>query len=195
VAPNAATRAIILIVIVYFAKLTDGFPQPSDPSTAPRAPLAPLPTVAPVPPPPFPPFARPVPPRQAPKGSLRHFAPHDLLDGIVAYLTAECGGNIHDQDIVRVTSSGDRMNKRSYAAKNMVDLRADTIFASPYRGKTEAMTHGWNHWICYEFRRHIIIPTHYSIRSFLDGAPYCPNLKSWILEVSIDGEHWEELDH
>jgi hypothetical protein len=110
-------------------------------------------------------------------------------------LTAECGGNVHDHDIVRVTSSGERTNERHYAAENAVDLRADTIFASAYRNKDEAIAHERNHWICYEFMRHIVIPTHYSIRSFFDGAPGHPNLKSWIVEASMNGEHWDELSH
>jgi hypothetical protein len=47
-------------------------------------------------------------------------------------------------------------------------------------------------WVCYDFKRMRVILTDYSIRSRYDSASN--NLKSWVIEVSNDGEHWTEAD-
>jgi hypothetical protein len=41
-------------------------------------------------------------------------------------------------------------------------------------------------WICWDFREMRICPTHYAIR-----ADY---LKSWVVEGSLDGSSWTEID-
>lgn len=45
-------------------------------------------------------------------------------------------------------------------------------------------------WICFEIKKHEIIPTNYTIRTY-DGA-YHP--KSWVIEGSIDSINWEIID-
>ena len=48
-----------------------------------------------------------------------------------------------------------------------------------------------NSWICFEFKNHRIIPTHYTIRS-RNGGCYAPiNYK---IEVSNDNSTWYEID-
>ena len=46
------------------------------------------------------------------------------LDGIIAHLTRECGGNVHKQGIVNVTASGCFGGQPEYA----VDLKSDSCF-------------------------------------------------------------------
>ena len=101
------------------------------------------------------------------------------LDGIVAYLSREFGGNVAEKGIVAVTSSsvGD-----GNEPKNAVDFELDTFFES---GEDDQ-----NAWICYEFKEHRVTPTSYSIRS-CDGDN---NMKSWVFEVSKDGESWYAAD-
>jgi hypothetical protein len=76
----------------------------------------------------------------------------DVPDGIIAYLTRECGGNVHDHDLVEVTSgsfeketeganphSGAYKNKDKYAAKNAVNLDCGSFFRSPYCWHSKGM--------------------------------------------------------
>jgi hypothetical protein len=64
-------------------------------------------------------------------------------------------------------------------------LKADTLFHS----KNER-----DQWISYDFCKSRIKPTHYSIRSRYDGNPGNYNLRSWVIEGSIDGSNWVEID-
>ena len=48
-----------------------------------------------------------------------------------------------------------------------------------------------NSWICFKFKNHQIIPTHYTIRSRYDG--YCAPI-NYKIEVSNDNSTWYEID-
>jgi hypothetical protein len=131
----------------------------------------------------------------------------DIPDGIIAHLTRECGGNVHDHQVVEVTSgsfervtyganphSGAYQNRPEHAAKNAADLEAGSFFYSACRDKAENIPHTRNNWICYDFKNRRIVPTHYAIRSY-DAGPGTANLKSWAVETSADGKGWQEVDH
>ena len=49
-----------------------------------------------------------------------------------------------------------------------------------------------NSWICFEFKNHKIIPTHYTIRS-TSGGKGSYHLMSWVIEGSLDKNNWEIL--
>ena len=104
--------------------------------------------------------------------------PIDPLNGIIAQLTRQCGGNVHEKGLVEVTASS--VSSNSYQAKNAVELGTDSFFQS----NSEPTS-----WICYDFKRQRVTPTSYSIRTV---ACACP--RSWALEVSNDGEKWEAVD-
>ena len=104
--------------------------------------------------------------------------PIDPLNGIIAELTRQCGGNVHEKGLVEVTASS--VSSNSYQAKNAVELGTDSFFQS----NSEPTP-----WICYDFKRQRVTPTSYSIRTV---ACCCP--RSWALEVSNDGEKWEAVD-
>jgi hypothetical protein len=118
--------------------------------------------------------------------------PSDPLDGIISDLTKVCGGNVHDRDVVLVTSS----KCDSDPPKVIADLKSDVRFCSSYREKQEDIPFTRNNWISYDFKHRRIIPTHYSIRSPHRGhGPGFGNyVKSWLVEVSTDGDHWVEID-
>ena len=103
------------------------------------------------------------------------------LDGIIAHLTREFGGNVHDKGIVNVTASS---VLGSYEPKDAVDLEGDKEFASEDKE---------NSWICYDFKDRRVTPTSYSIRSQSGGSGSC-HLKSWVIEASNDGQSWTEID-
>ena len=145
-------------------------------------------------PPPQPPPPPPPPPPQtsAPLGTPQSSATRELrkieipyegqsLNGIIAYLTRQCGGNVHEKGAVTVTAS----NKGGDAEpKDIVDLGTDSYF---YTINEE------NSWVCYDFKDRGVIPTGYAIKSY-QAAPGGHHLQSWVLEVSKDQKTWEVAD-
>jgi hypothetical protein len=105
------------------------------------------------------------------------------MNGIIASLTQRCGGNVHDCGCVIVTSSTSPL--RLYPPKLAADLPATTFFYSENEP---------NQWLCYDFQRMRVTPTHYSIRSVQTARPGDANLKSWVVEGSADGGEWTQLD-
>jgi hypothetical protein len=119
----------------------------------------------------------------------------DPLDGVIAYLTRSCGGNVHDKGVVAVTSSPPKFATAQCMAKNAVDLRKNSCFYSDYRLAAKAdIPHEKNNWLCYDFRQRRIIPSHYAIRSQFDGHVDWYTLKNWVVEVSVDGQTWVAID-
>jgi hypothetical protein len=51
-----------------------------------------------------------------------------------------------------------------------------------------------NQWLCYDFGEMRIRPTLYSIRSQFNGASNGFHPKNWVLEASLDGTTWTEID-
>jgi hypothetical protein len=118
--------------------------------------------------------------------------------GVIAHLTRECGGNVHNHGVVAVTSSkpfsdGDPRSQGDFAANNVVDLAAGSAFCSAWRDDEENIEHTRNNWICYDFKRRRIMPTHYAIRSW-SGSPGAAHPKGWVIEMSEDGVAWKEVD-
>jgi hypothetical protein len=100
------------------------------------------------------------------------------LDGIISGLTEKYGGNVHEKGIVIITSKSVREDPSDkFAPMNAADLSTSTYFDSDHEA---------GQWICWDFRDMWIRPTHYTIRT------YC--LKSWVVEGSLDGENWTEID-
>jgi hypothetical protein len=100
----------------------------------------------------------------------------NVPDGIIAHLTRECGGNVHDRHAVDITSgsfeketcganphSGAYDNLLRYAAKNAFDLETDSPFLSAYRDEEGVIPHTRNNWLCYDFKERRIVPSHYTI--------------------------------
>ena len=101
------------------------------------------------------------------------------LDGIIAHLTRECGGNVHEKGFVEVTASS-----RGEDAKYAVDLGTNSCFGSSDKP---------NSWIRYDFKGRRVAPTSYSIRT--SGHVYAYHPRSWVLEVSNGGsEDWDVVD-
>jgi hypothetical protein len=95
------------------------------------------------------------------------------LDGIVSYLTKKHGGNVEEKGIVTITSK----SIWSSDLKNVADLTSDSHFFS----KNEP-----GQWVCWDFCKMRVLPTHYTICARF--------LKSWVVEGSLDGSSWTEID-
>jgi hypothetical protein len=109
------------------------------------------------------------------------FAPDRTLslNGILAHLTKEAEGNVHEKGVVTITSKSVWNREERFAVKNIADLTVKSEFLS---------ADGPRQWICWDFHRNRVRPTHYAMRS--TGIPF---LKSWILEGSVDGSEWTKI--
>jgi actinin alpha len=115
------------------------------------------------------------------------------LDGIIAFMTRQTGGNLHDAGIVLVTSSPPIRPDERAAAKNVLDLVKDTIFCSAHKRASDDIPNEPNNWICYDFQDLQIIPTQYTIRSCFGGVNGF-NPKNWVIETSVDSKKWVQAD-
>jgi hypothetical protein len=98
------------------------------------------------------------------------------LDGIISYLTNQHGGNVHEKGLVAMTSKlADDFPARDLT--NIADLTSYFGFSS----KDEP-----GQWVCWDFRQMRVRPTHYTIKSY--------SLRSWVVEGSMDGGSWTEID-
>jgi hypothetical protein len=139
-------------------------------------------------------------PWSAKKGKTKSTFPWDkgeeveieVPDGIIAHVTSECGGNVHDCHLVEVTSgSFEKVTEGDHGcsgAKNPVDLEAGSLFASAYRLKEEDIPHTRTNWLCYDFKERRIMATPYTIGTHYGGLANS-HLKSWLIETSADGEN------
>jgi hypothetical protein len=115
-----------------------------------------------------------VPQRQMPLKKLDIPMPKaKSLDGIISYLTNKHGGNVHDKGVVTLTATQGRED----SVKNLVDLTSPSRFVS----NTE-----WGQWVCWDFGGMRVRPTHYTMNAL--------GLNSWVVEASLDGENWTEID-
>jgi hypothetical protein len=105
------------------------------------------------------------------------------LKGIINFLTLQGGGNVDDRRMVFITSTPPFNHSASCAAKNIADLEASSFF---YCAAMEGM------WICYDFGTRKVALAGCSIRSRYNSP--AQNLKSWAIDVSIDGSNWTEVD-
>jgi hypothetical protein len=128
------------------------------------------------------------------KGKGKQGKEYDVPDGIIAHLTRECGGNVHDHNVVEITSGSFEAtpDKANGDPRRVADLDDDSNYWSDCRKRKEDIQHTRNNWVCYDFKEMRIVPTHYAIRSNWYG-PGWHHLKSWLIETSGDWESWREV--
>jgi hypothetical protein len=121
---------------------------------------------------------------------------YDIPNGIIAYLTRKCRGNVHHHHVVDVTCGSFEEETdaagQSDDAMEAADLKAVSCFWSACRNQEDHISHTRNNWLCYDFKERRIVPTHYAIRTYNFGSGNS-HLKSWLVETSADGEHWREI--
>jgi hypothetical protein len=86
-------------------------------------------------------------------------------------------GNVHDKEIVTITYKSVYNDNAKFALLNIADLASTSYFYS----KNEPAQ-----WVCWDFHEMHVCPTHYTINSW--------ELKSWVVESSLDGLNWTEID-
>jgi hypothetical protein len=112
-------------------------------------------------------------------------------DGIISYLTKKHGGNVHDKGIVTITSKSideTPFGDPSWAVKHVKHV-ADLVDVRRAWGEPQFCSADEpDQWVCWDFREMRVRPTHYTIRA------YCASLRSWVVEGSLDGARWAEID-
>lgn len=110
----------------------------------------------------------------------------NIFDGIVKYLTKITGGNIHDNETIKVTSNS--ILSDIYHPKTLLNsVKIDKRF-SPYQSNGTSFA-----WICFDFKDYLIKLTYYSIQSAY-WSKNIGHIKSWVIEISNDDKNWEEID-
>jgi hypothetical protein len=108
------------------------------------------------------------------------------FEGIFSHLRRRCNGNIHQKDIVFVSSSSSSPsnNKKSgcWSVINHISggWGDDTLWESEDLEES---------WICFDFKAMRVGLTAYTVKSHGNG-----HLVDWILEGSNDGRNWRRLD-
>ena len=102
------------------------------------------------------------------------------FDGIIAHLTRECRGNVHEKKWVDITGSS--LYGPGHETKYIAELGKPSAFLS------ELLP---NSWVCYDFKERRVTPTGYTLSNYVWGWP-----KSWVIEVSNEGGEgsWEDVD-
>lgn len=101
------------------------------------------------------------------------------LNGIIRYLTNKTGQNVHDSGTIEVTSN---YTDSGNPPKNVVDFDNENCYKS-VNFNTDAC-------ICFNFKDQEVEIWSYSIKSANNQG----HAKSWVIEISSDGEKWEEID-
>jgi hypothetical protein len=99
------------------------------------------------------------------------------LDGIISYLTKKHGGNVHEKGIVTITSKSIYHENPLLAPPRVADFTSDDYFCS-HNAPGE--------WLCWDFGEMRIRPTNYAVKDLF--------LRSWVLQGSLDGKSWTEID-
>jgi hypothetical protein len=96
--------------------------------------------------------------------------------GIIAYLAQKHGGNIQDKGIITITAR----TESSFAGsglRNLVAFPSDVCYVSGI---------GDRQWLSWDFHEMRVRLTRYAITAY--------QLKSWVVEGSLDGTNWTEID-
>jgi hypothetical protein len=102
------------------------------------------------------------------------------MHGIISYLTEKYGGNVHEKGIVTITSKSARPDVEGLgfgALRHIADFNDDEAFIS---------MPGPGQWVCWDFHESRVSPIRYEIRAH--------DLDSWVVETSLDGKRWTEID-
>jgi hypothetical protein len=104
--------------------------------------------------------------------------PNPAIEGAVSFFSVQCRGNPADHERIAVTSSSEI--DPAHSPSRATDLSPSTSFVSQDAPDS---------WLTINFKASLVRPTRYLIRSAESAGP-----KSWVLESSMTGEKWVELD-
>ena len=103
-------------------------------------------------------------------------------NNMIQYLSEQCHGNVHNQNIVHITTSS--IINEKYNVENIVEQNDDNFFATQNENDP---------WIQFDFKERYILLESYTLKTN-DVSEYCDHLKNWVLEVSNDDQNYTEID-
>jgi hypothetical protein len=109
-------------------------------------------------------------------------AEDDVHTGIIYRLKQTYGGDL--PNVVIVTTSSVYDDNPEYSGSNLLELDSRFFYGSRNRP---------GQWFCYDFQQSRVELTNYAIRSYPFG-PGHNHPRSWVVEGSVDGRYWAELD-
>lgn len=119
-------------------------------------------------------------------GITLNYSEGQPFSGIINYLKKHCNNNIDNE--INLTASSYFDSSEKYQIKNVMSFdNPDNGFATKWYNPGS--------WLCIDFTRHRIIPTHYTLKSlgsYFPGSIY--SLKSWVIETSNDNKSWDVID-
>ena len=104
------------------------------------------------------------------------------FNGIIKYLSDECGGNIIDKSIITVTSSSN--SSSTCPIRSVVQEEGDWGTSN----KNEES------WLKFDFKDRKVLLEGYSLRSNSPNWNTIHHIRSWYLEGSHDDSKWEVID-
>jgi hypothetical protein len=111
------------------------------------------------------------------------FKEDDRFNGIIAFLTRDCGGNVSDRGIVEIRSSS--FVDETRCPKDAADLTWGSLY---FESKAAV-----NQWIEWDFKASQIEPTHYTVRTHSEEAGG-DHLRHRVIEGRNEEEKWIQLD-
>lgn len=109
-----------------------------------------------------------------------------IFDGILKHLSDKNNGNnIHDDEIINITSNSIRSYNDKFHPKNLVEYQNDKLY---YCSNNDENTH-----INFDFKDKEVQLKGYLLKSGKDGPGFA-HLRNWIIEASHDETNWIELD-
>lgn len=123
-------------------------------------------------------------PQNSEKSIFLPFQSDKEFNGIINYLSTQSRGNIFQK--INISSSSTANENESFSPINSILYEDETRYFLSGSHK--------NSWLCFDFKKHRIIPTNYTIRSFHALPNEGAHPKSWVIEGSNDNHDWTILD-
>lgn len=107
------------------------------------------------------------------------------FEGIIAYLTKQCNGNVHEKGVVDVSATS--VYSGSYPPKFAVDFNDHVNFYCSQNAEDSS--------ICYDFKDKKVQPSSYSIEiRLINSSTTHHHPINWVIEGSNDKANWKILD-
>lgn len=106
------------------------------------------------------------------------------FSGIINYLRTKSSGKI-DDELEITASSCNASNDEKYLPSNVA------LFDD--QSKSFVSSSAQNNWLCFNFKKHLVNPTNYTIRT-INWWTSVKHPKSWLIECSNDNSSWEVVD-
>ena len=117
------------------------------------------------------------------EGKTIEYTENTLYEGIFKHFLTQTNNQIEKE--INFTSSSVHANNSIYQPRNVVKFgnQGEAFNSEDKQGS----------WICFEFKNHHVIPTHYTIRS-RNWSSNSVHPKSWVIEGSKDNKEWDTID-